>query len=454
MDESLVDEVRDRIRRLVEAGQLEEAALALTALHPADRAEAFATSDEDTRNALLPLLGTEATAELLAELPSHLAAETSEPMQTDELSTVLDRMDPDEAADLLGDLPPVRAALVLGEMDRAEDVLPLLHHEDESAGGLMTTAFVAVRRQMTAAEAIDFLRHISPETETPYYLYVIDRNGKLIGNIGLRDLIVAAPSSPVETFMDRDVVSVLAGTDQEEVARMFVRYDLAALPVVDPVGVLLGVITYDDIIDVLEEEATEDVLNMGGIEAGSISDRPYWSLSIGQVVRSRFVWLLALFVAETLTGTVLRHFETTLQAVVSLSFFIPLLIGTGGNAGSQTVASIIRALALDEVEPRDLISVVLRELGVGALLGVLLGAVAYGRVLFWGLDPSMALVVAVTILCICVWANTVGSLIPIAADVVGIDPAVISAPMITTLVDATGLLIYFTVAVLVLHPVA
>jgi len=162
---------------------------------------------------------------------------------------------------------------------------------------------------------------------------------------------------------------------------------------------------------------------MGGIEAGTIADRPYWSLSIAQVVRSRFVWLLALFVAETLTGTVLRHFENTLKAVVSLSFFIPLLIGTGGNAGSQTVASIIRALALDEVEPRDLISVLVRELGVGALLGVLLGAVAYGRVLFWGLDSS-----------------------------VGIDPAVISAPLITTLVDATGLLIYFSVAVLVLHP--
>jgi magnesium transporter len=452
MDESLVDEVRERIRKLLDSGQLDEAARALLELHPADRAEAFAAADEDVRARLLPLLGNEATAELLAELPSHLAAETSEPMQADVLSDVLDRMDPDEAADLLGDLPPVRAALVLGEMDRAEDVLPLLHHEDESAGGLMTTAFVAVRRQMTAAEAIDFLRQIGPETETPYYLYVIDRNGKLIGNVGLRDLIVASPDASVETFMDRDVVSVLAGTDQEEVARMFVRYDLAALPVVDAIGVLLGVITYDDVIEVLEEEATEDVLNMGGIEAGTIADRPYWSLSIAQVVRSRFVWLLALFVAETLTGTVLRHFENTLKAVVSLSFFIPLLIGTGGNAGSQTVASIIRALALDEVEPRDLISVLVRELGVGALLGVLLGAVAYGRVLFWGLDSSMALVVAVTILCVCIWANTVGSLVPIVADVVGIDPAVISAPLITTLVDATGLLIYFSVAVLVLHP--
>jgi magnesium transporter len=454
MDESLFDRAKEQIRRLLERGQREEAARALTELHPADRAEAFAEASEQDRASLIPLLGTDATAELLAELPAHLAAATTEPIPASELSTVLDRMDPDEAADLLGDMPPVRAALVLGEMDSAQDVLPLLHHDDESAGGLMTTAFVAVRRQMTAAEAIEFLRHISPETETPYYLYVIDRNARLIGNIGLRDLIVAAPEAAVESFMKRDVVSVQAGTDQEEVARMFVRYDLAALPVVDSAGVLLGVITYDDIIDVLEEEATEDVLNMGGIEAGTISDRPYWSLSIAQVVRSRFVWLLALFVAETLTGTVLRHFEATLQEVVSLSFFIPLLIGTGGNAGSQTVASIIRALALEEVEPRDLLPVVFRELGVGALLGVLLGAVAYGRVLFWGLPPSMALVVGVTILCICVWANTVGSLVPIAADVVGIDPAVISAPLITTLVDATGLLIFFSVAVLVLHPAA
>jgi magnesium transporter len=411
MDESLVEQVRERIRKLIEAGRLEEAAQALIELHPADRAQAFASADEETRAKLVPLLSPETTAELLEELPEHLAAETSKPLGTSELSYVLDRMDPDEAADLLGDLPPVRAALVLGEMDRAEDVLPLLHHEDESAGGLMTTSFLAVRRQMTAAEAIDFLRQIGPESEMPYYIYVIDRNGKLIGSIGLRDLIVAQPTAPVESFMNRELVSVLAGTDQEEVARTFSRYDLAALPVVDKTGVLLGVITYDDIMEVLEEEATEDVLNLGGVEAGIISDRPYWSLSIGQVVRSRFVWLLALFVAETLTGTVLRHFEATLQEVVSLSFFIPLLIGTGGNAGSQTVASIIRALALDEVEPRDLIQVLVRELGVGALLGLLLGAVAYGRVLLWGLPPTMSLVVGITILCICIWANTVGSLI-------------------------------------------
>ncbi len=454
MDESLVEQVRERIRKFIDAGRLEDAAQALIELHPADRAQAFAAADEDIRAKLVPLLDPETTAELFEELPEHLAAETSEPLGTTELSEVLDRMDPDEAADLLGDMPPLKAALVLGEMDRAEDVLPLLHHEDESAGGLMTTSFLAVRRQMTAAETIDFLRQIGTDSEMPNYIYVIDRNGKLIGNISLRDLIVARPDTPVENFMNRDVVSVLAGTDQEEVARMFSRYDLTALPVVDREGVLLGVITYDDILEVLEEEATQDVLNLAGIEASGISDRPYWSLSIGQVVRSRFVWLLALFVAETLTGTVLRHFEATLQEVVSLSFFIPLLIGTGGNAGSQTVASIIRALALDEVEPRDLIQVVLRELGVGALLGLLLGAVAYGRVLFWGLPPTMALVVAVTILSICIWANTVGSLIPIAADVVGIDPAVISAPMITTLVDATGLLIYFSVAILVLHPTA
>jgi magnesium transporter len=233
---------------------------------------------------------------------------------------------------------------------------------------------------------------------------------------------------------------------------MMVRYDLTASPS-STSSCGSRVITHDDVIEVLENEATEDVLHLGAVESGPVVDKPYWSQHVGEVVRSRFLWLLALFVAETLTGTVLRHFSSELQAVVSLSFFIPLLIGTGGNAGSQTVTTVIRALALKEVHHSDALRVLARELRTGAILGTLLGAVAFGRVLLWGLPVEMAIVVSVAILAICVWANTVGCLVPIVAHAIGIDPTVMSAPLITTLVDATGLLIYLTVAAMVLSEI-
>jgi len=234
------------------------------------------------------------------------------------------------------------------------------------------------------------------------------------------------------------------------VARTMSRYNLAALPVVDPQGVLQGVVTHDDIIDVLEEETTEDALHFGAIESGPISDKPYWSQRIRDVFRARFVWLLLLFAAETLTGSVLRMYSQELEAVLTLSFFIPLIIGTGGNAGSQTVTTVIRALALQQITRRDAFRVLVREVGTGLLLGLALGAVAFFRVQLWGVGSQIAMIVGVAILAVCLWANVVGSLVPILAERVGVDPTVISAPLLATLVDATGLLIYLSIAAFVL----
>ncbi len=450
MEQTLIDSTLKSIQAALERGDLEAALACLLRLRPEDRADAFADLDDDEQAALLPRLGVPDAADLLEDLENEHAADMAEGLTIGRLADVLDEMEPDEAADVLGDLTPERAAQALAEMEGADEVRPLLGHPDETAGGLMTTAYIALRRHTTAAQAIEFLRQIDPDAHTPYYLYVVDRDKRLVGVVGLRSLVVADPQATVETFMDRDVMRVTAGIDQEEVARIMSRYDLAALPVVDEQGYLQGVITHDDVIDVMEDETTEDVLRLGGVEPGPVIDKPYWSQRVFEVARSRFVWLLGLFVAETLTGTVLRHFSGELEAVVSLSFFIPLLIGTGGNAGSQTVTTVIRALALEEVRRRDVLRVLLRELQTGVLLGSFLGVVAFGRVLLWGLPTSMAAVVAVTILAICIWANTVGCLVPILADSVGIDPTVMSAPLITTLVDATGLLIYLRVAALVL----
>ena len=453
MEQDQIEATLQSIREALETSRIDDALAALLRLRPPDRAEAFSDLDDDSQAALLPRLDIPATADLLEDLQDEEAAEVAGSLSNQVLADVLDEMEPDEAADVLGDLSPERRAQALADMEDAEEVVPLLGHPDETAGGLMTTAFIEVRRFTTVGQALGFLREVGSEEETPNTLYVVNRDGALIGVVGLRELLLADPQATIESIMERDVISVPVGADQEEAARLMIRYDLTALPVVNEQRRLVGVITHDDVIEVLEEEATEDVLHLGAVESGPLVDKPYWSQRLGEVVRARFFWLLGLFVAETLTGTVLRHFSGELQAVVSLSFFIPLLIGTGGNAGSQTVTTVIRALALKEVHHHDALRVLFRELRTAAILGTLLGAVAFGRVLLWGLPTEMATVVSVTILAICVWANTVGCLVPILAHALGIDPTVMSAPLITTLVDATGLLIYLSVAAMVLSEI-
>jgi magnesium transporter len=446
MDQYQIDQTLEQIRHALETGRVDDAISALISLHPADRADAFTDLNDSQQASILPGLDIPATADLLEELEDDEAADVAGTIQTDRLADVLDEMEPDEAADILGDLDPVQARAVLAEMEDADEILPLLVHPDESAGGLMTTDFIALRRRTSAAQAIQFLRQIHPDQTVPYYLYVTDREGRLVGVTGLRQLVLASPDDTIESIMISDVVKVTTGTDQEDAARTMSRYDLLALPVVDHAGVLQGVITHDDVFDVLEEEATEDVLKMGGVEPGPIIDKPYWSRRYTDAARSRFVWLLALFAASTLTGAILRYYTDQLQAVVALTFFIPLVIGTGGNAGSQTVTGVIRALALKEIRASDAWRVMLHETRTSLLLGTLLAVAGFLLVLVWGLELDLAIVVGLTLLLVCVWANLVGSLIPILADRLGVDPTVMSAPMISTLVDTTGLLIYLTVA--------
>ena len=255
---------------------------------------------------------------------------------------------------------------------------------------------------------------------------------------------------PIVEVMQRRPITVNALDDQEAVAQKIGKYNLLAVPVLEKDGTVVGFVTVDDVIDVLIEEGTEDILRMAAVEPGAL-DKPYFHNPILRVVRKRIGWLLLLFVAETFTATVIRYYESELAAVVALSFFIPLLIGTGGNAGSQTVTTIIRSIALGEIHLRDAGRVLGRELGTGIIIGLLIGGVAFGRALLWGAHTPLALTVSLTVLAICCWSTTVGSLIPIAAKRFGVDPAVRSAPLITTLVDATGLVIYFSIAKVILH---
>lgn len=443
----------DQIETAIEDGRIDDAIAVLRGMRLPDRADAFADLDDEDQATLIPQMEVADAADLLEEMDDEDAVSVASGLSSEMLADVLDEMDPDEAADILGDLSAQQASDALAAMEDADEVIPLLRHGDETAGGLMTTAFVALRPRTTVAQAIEFLRRTDAEGLGTYYLYVVDRDQRLIGVVGLRDLVKAQPNTNIADITNQDIIYVRTNVDQEEAARLMARYDLASLPVVDDDGVLRGVITHDDIIDVIEEETTEDLLHLGGIESGPIGDKPYWSQRPIEVVRSRFTWLLVLFAAQTLTGTVLKYYESELQAVVELTFFIPLLIGTGGNAGSQTVTAVIRALALKEVQRRDVLRVLRREVVSGAMLGLLLAVAAFARVALWGVGMDLALVVSLTVFFVCLWANTVGSLIPMLADAVGIDPTVMSAPLISTLVDATGLLIYLSVAVMVLEQI-
>jgi magnesium transporter len=310
----------------------------------------------------------------------------------------------------------------------------------------MTTEFVRLAPEMTVGDALRHIRAVAREKESIYACYVLDPgSARLLGAVSLRDLVMAELGASITQVMRRKPVTVDALDDQELVAQKIAKYNLLAVPVIEKDGSVVGFVTVDDVIDVMSEEQTEDILRMGAVEPGAL-DRPYFENPILRGVRKRIGWLLLLFVAQTFTGTVLRHFEHELAAVVALSFFIPLLIGTGGNSGSQTVTTIVRGLAVGDIKLRDFGRVFLREAGSGVLLGLLLGAVGFGRALLWGSTMPLAVTVGVSILAICAWANAVGATIPMFATLIKIDPTVMSAPLIATLVDATGLFIYFAVA--------
>lgn len=442
-----VERTLHQVRAALDRNDVSAAIDALEKLKQEDQVEVFDELDVEDQAELLPRLNPEKAADIVVELEAQ--ADVAERVDDQTLSRILDEMEPDDAADVIGELPRDRQQRILAGMEEADDVRPLLIHPDESAGGLMTTSFLTLRPGMTAQEAIEALRAWNPDDEMPYYLFVVDRERRLVGVVSLRQLLVAPPDRLIGQIMNPDVISVTVGTDQEEVANLMKKHDFLALPVVDANQHLLGIITVDDVVDVIEEEATEDVYRFGGVEPG-VLNKPYFKTSLLRVVRSRAGWLVLLFVAETFTGSVLRVFEAELATVVALSFFIPLLIGTGGNTGAQTVSTIIRGLALREILPRDLFRVLSRELLGGLMLGASLGVLAFVRAELWGSGFWLSLVVGLSVLVICTWANTIGSLIPMAAQRLKIDPAIVSAPLITTLVDATGLAIYLMIAKLLL----
>ena len=326
--------------------------------------------------------------------------------------------------------------------------MDLLRYEEDEAGGIMTPEYVALREGTTVAQAIAFLRSAAEHAETVSNLYLVNSRGQLTGVVGLQALVTAQPNRAVDELARREVIHARTDTDQEEVARLMRDYDLNVLPVVDEDGVLKGIVTIDDIVDVLEAEATEDIYKGVAMEGSEID---YLRTSSTTLWRKRVFWLAALSVSEFLTANVIARYDDALATHTLLAAFIPALIGTGGNTGSQSAILVVRAIATGQVRGRDALRVLVKEFGTGLLLGLALAAFAYVRVtFFYGASSGLALTVSIAMFAITVVANVIGGLLPILFHKLKVDPAVTSSPFLATLMDATGLIIYFSVAAVIL----
>lgn len=451
----LLGAVRAALEMPLEGGGDSALTSALDGAHPADIAEAINQMPRAEALVVFNWLDNDVAAEVLDQLDDEMTSYLVEQAPQGRIAQLLDIMPMDDAAEIVGDASPERAEALMSDLaalspEDAAEVRELLSYEEGTAGRLMTDKFIAIEAGMTVRQVFRAVRRANKDVETLSDLYVVSSLDKtsseyerLIGVLSLRDLLRSKLKQNISEIMTTELITVTVDTDQEEVARMIQKYDFLAIPVLDRNDRLAGIVTVDDVVDVLIEEQTEDIYKLGAV---GTPDKPYMAVGVLNTVKRRLGWLMLLFVAETFTGSVLRHFEQELGSMVALSFFIPLLIGTGGNAGSQTVMTITRALALGEIRFREWLRVCWRETRAGLLLGLALGAIGFFRALMWKTGWQLALVVGLAMVAVVVWANMVGSLLPIGAKRLGLDPAVMSAPFITTLVDATGLFLYFSIA--------
>ena len=414
---------------------------------------AVASMPEHDVAAELVRLGPVDQAVLFRLLPKDRALRVFERLEPAQQAVLLDSLGADEVTELIEGLDPDDRTRLLDEVPAKVAARLLDRMSPEDRGGRaarrarlhrrMMPPILSIRSELTAAEAIERVRRFGVDAETIDVLYVFDDQRRLIGVVTLRSLVLAAADALVGSIMTAELVWASTDEDREEVARRLLAHDLLAIPVVDRERRLVGIVTLDDAVAVLEREDTEDVVRMGG---ASPLGEPYITASVPRVFRARVGWLLVLFVAEAFTGTVLRAFEGVLEEVVALAFFVPLLIGTGGNAGSQTTTTIVRAMAIGEVRFGDAARVMWKELRVGLLLGLTMAAVGTVRAVTWGTGHQLAFVVASALVAVVLLATFVGSFLPMVLRRLRLDPAVVSAPFITTFVDAAGLLIYFLLA--------
>ena len=436
-------------RAALEQDDLATLRLVLNGQHPADLAPVFDLLDDEQRLTCLGLLAEPLAADTLAEMDAAIRLDLTEDLDSETLSGLVEEMAPDDAADVLGDLTTEQSESVLGLMedDDAADLRELLTHPDDTGGGIMTSRLLSVAAEATVTEAVESLRQWAEEEEV-FYLYVVDTTGRLTGTVPLKELLLVPQDTRIAELMESDPISVPADTDQEQVARLFDEYDLLALPVVDGEGRPIGLVTVDDAVDVMRDEATEDIDKMAAILSGETDER-----STVSVMRRRLPWLLVCLAGTLVSGVVIQQFSASTRLAdiwVLLTIFMPAIMAMGGNSGIQTSTVTVRSLATGDLVAGQLLVALGRELrvalGVGAFLAALVLAVAYA----WTSDPVVSGCVGLAMLSAVVLSAGLGALTPLLFRALGIDPAVASGPLITTLNDVVSLLIYFSIALVAL----
>ena len=440
-----VARVASILEDLADEGLITEAMVRLKRLRIADQAEALLRISPEAQVVLLAVLPSEDLGAIIEVLEVEDAVAVCEKIENSKLPEVFDAASPEIAADVLKALEPASAEDVLAEMETAPEVIPLLEYEDDDAGGLMTPEFVALRETMNVGQALDFVRlwarEVGPDPEYLHYLFVVDWDGALKGGLSLAQLVLASRSQFVSLLMDEDIISVGVETDQEEAARLMERYDIFNLPVMDDDGRLVGVVWLDDMIRVLDDEATEDMFRMIGVAEEEKALGPFW-----RSVRNRLPWLVVNLGTAVLAGFVITLFQSTMGQVVALAAFLPVIAGQGGIAGTQTLTLIIRSITLGEVSPANTRRLLLKELGLGLVHGLALGLVVGVIAFIWKGSEYLALVVGIAMAANLVVAGISGVIVPLGFRALRIDPALSSAVAVTTLTDVLGFLVYLGLA--------
>jgi len=435
----------DDVSLYIERKQYPELKIILAGLFPQDIAELIEELENSQKGIVFRLL----SKVLAVEVFEHLSRSEQELLlfsfSDSTIKELLEEMSPDDRTELLEELPAkvVKKWIALLSPEDRTIVHKLLNYPDESVGRLLTPDFVDLRKDMTARKAIKRVRRIGLDKETVFYLYVIDDLRTLVGILSLKDLVLADPDALIADIMYQDVVAVPAGEDQEVAANLAQKYDLIALPVIDSDNRLVGIVTIDDLVDVIEEEVTEDFHKMAAITP---AEEEYLETGIVRLMSRRVIWLILLLFTGGISGSIMKAYSGTIEVVMSLTFFIPMLLGTFGNSGAQSATLIIRGIATGEIESDDFFNVVRREVGVGLLLGVILGFFGFLRVYISQQDFWLSLATGLTFLCALVLATFAGSSLPLLFKKLRLDPAVLAGPSITTIMDVMGLIIYFEMA--------
>ncbi len=441
----------ERIRELIETKQYRLLREELPEMNVADIAAAMEEMAGSEMLTVFRFLPKDMAADVFAYLPLEHQQTIITALSDKEAGSIIDDLMADDAADLLEEMPAnvVKRLLANASPDTRRDVNLLLMYPEDSAGSIMTVEYVDLKAESTVGEAIQKIRRTGIDKETIDTCYVVDAGRRLIGTVTLRHLLLASDEETIGSIMREKVVSVHTLTDQEDVSRKFQKYDFTSMPVVDNENRLVGIITVDDIVDILQEEATEDIEKMAAIVPG---DKPYLKTGTFETWKKRIPWLLFLMISATFTGRIISSFEDALSACTALTIFIPMLMDTGGNAGSQTSVTIIRGLSLKEIRFKDLFRVIWKEIRVAVLCGLTLAAANFVKMMIIDrVGTQVALVVCVTLVITVFCSKIVGCILPMLADRLGFDPAVMASPFITTIVDALSLLVYFQCATIMLH---